>query len=69
MLDGSTVTCFLQVRCYDWDSDGSHDLIGEFHTTLGELSRASEEKKKVVSSSQPYFYHFILYFTVGVASD
>lgn len=46
----------LRVRCYDWDSDGSHDLIGEFHTTLGELSRASEEKKKlewpVINSSK-----------------
>ena len=29
--------CAIKVICYDWDSDGSHDLIGEFTTTLGEL--------------------------------
>ncbi len=28
--------CF-QVTCYDWDSDGSHDLIGTFETNLAEL--------------------------------
>lgn len=27
-----------QVTCYDWDADGSHDLIGEFTTSLGELT-------------------------------
>lgn len=26
-----------QVRCSDYDSDGSHDLIGTFHTTLAQL--------------------------------
>ena len=29
--------CVIKVICYDWDKDGSHDLIGEFTTTLGEL--------------------------------
>ena len=29
--------CVIKVMCYDWDKDGSHDLIGEFTTTLGEL--------------------------------
>ena len=29
--------CAIKVICYDWDRDGSHDLIGEFSTTLGEL--------------------------------
>lgn len=24
----------LMIECYDWDSDGGHDLIGECHTTL-----------------------------------
>lgn len=26
-----------KVTCYDWDSDGSHDLIGHFETTLAEM--------------------------------
>ena len=30
-------SCPIKVICYDWDKDGSHDLIGEFTTTLGEL--------------------------------
>ena len=30
-------SCPVKVICYDWDNDGSHDLIGEFTTTLGEL--------------------------------
>ena len=30
-----------QVTCFDWDSDGSHDLIGEFTTSLAELSGGS----------------------------
>lgn len=33
-----------QVRCYDWDADGSHDLIGEFTTNMAELM---EGKKQV----------------------
>eukprot|EP00057_Strongylocentrotus_purpuratus_P002542 XP_003724722.1 PREDICTED: copine-8 [Strongylocentrotus purpuratus] len=28
----------IKVECYDWDSDGSHDLIGEFKTNMRELS-------------------------------
>ncbi|XP_063953794.1 copine-8-like isoform X1 [Lytechinus pictus] len=28
----------IKVECYDWDSDGSHDLIGEFNTNMRELS-------------------------------
>ncbi len=27
----------FQVTCYDWDSDGSHDLIGFFDTTYAEF--------------------------------
>ncbi|XP_070574853.1 copine-3-like [Ptychodera flava] len=27
----------IKVICYDWDSDGSHDLIGEFFTSVQEL--------------------------------
>ncbi|CAN8032548.1 unnamed protein product, partial [Ixodes persulcatus] len=29
----------LKVQCYDWDSDGSHDLIGEFSCTLRTLQK------------------------------
>lgn len=29
----------VKVECYDWDSDGSHDFIGEFTTNMRELSR------------------------------
>ncbi|KAL5013366.1 hypothetical protein ScPMuIL_007636 [Solemya velum] len=31
----------LKFECYDWDADGGHDFIGEFFTTLRELSRGS----------------------------
>ena len=40
-----------QVTCYDWDSDGSHDLIGQFTTSLAELSSASGGGKKVSTAS------------------
>ena len=33
-------TCF-QVECYDYDNDGSHDLIGTFETTMTRLQEAS----------------------------
>ncbi len=29
------------MTCYDWDSDGSHDLIGVFTTSLAELNGGS----------------------------
>ena len=41
----------LQVTCYDWDSDGSHDLIGHFTTTLGEITEAYQTQKKACTSS------------------
>ncbi|OWF55814.1 Copine-8 [Mizuhopecten yessoensis] len=31
----------IKVECYDWDSDGSHDFIGEFTTNMRELSRGA----------------------------
>ncbi|XP_054607307.1 copine-3 isoform X5 [Nothobranchius furzeri] len=31
-----------QVECYDYDNDGSHDLIGSFETTLKRLQEASQ---------------------------
>uniref|UniRef100_A0A8B9CI51 Copine 3 n=1 Tax=Anser brachyrhynchus TaxID=132585 RepID=A0A8B9CI51_9AVES len=30
-----------KVECYDYDSDGSHDLIGSFQTTMSKLKEAS----------------------------
>lgn len=35
----------LKIECFDWDSDGSHDLIGEFRTTLKELSEGVKTGK------------------------
>ena len=52
----------LQVRCYDWDSDGSHDLIGEFYTTLGELTHAGTTSNKVCMFVRAYkftYLHFL----------
>ena len=43
--------CSLQVTCYDWDSDGSHDLIGHFTTTLGEITEAYQTQKKAWTGS------------------
>uniref|UniRef100_A0A3P9LXP6 Copine-3 n=1 Tax=Oryzias latipes TaxID=8090 RepID=A0A3P9LXP6_ORYLA len=31
----------IKVECYDYDSDGSHDLIGTFETTMKRLQEAS----------------------------
>ena len=32
------------MTCYDWDSDGSHDLIGSFDTNLAELEVSARRK-------------------------
>ncbi|VDI40200.1 Hypothetical predicted protein [Mytilus galloprovincialis] len=58
----------IKVVCNDWNSDGSVDLIGEFTTTISEISRGpgssnqyglinpkkKEKKKKYVDSGQVY---------------
>uniref|UniRef100_A0A8D2N5A4 Copine-3 n=1 Tax=Zonotrichia albicollis TaxID=44394 RepID=A0A8D2N5A4_ZONAL len=31
----------IKVECYDYDGDGSHDLIGSFQTTMSKLKEAS----------------------------
>ncbi|XP_046793440.1 copine-3 [Gallus gallus] len=31
----------IKVECYDYDSDGSHDVIGSFQTTMSKLKEAS----------------------------
>ena len=40
------LTLTFQFDVYDWDSDGSHDLIGGFSTTVDELA-ASQHGKEV----------------------
>ena len=32
----------MKVDCYDWDSDGSHDFIGQFTTNLSEMEKAGK---------------------------
>ncbi|XP_015671048.1 copine-1 isoform X1 [Protobothrops mucrosquamatus] len=32
----------IKVHCYDYDSDGSHDLIGSFESTLSQLQKAGD---------------------------
>ncbi|CAB4012113.1 copine-3-like isoform X1 [Paramuricea clavata] len=32
----------IKVDCYDWDSDGSHDFIGQFTTNLNEMEKAGK---------------------------
>lgn len=29
----------MKIECYDWNSNGSHDIIGAFVTNMRELSR------------------------------
>ncbi|XP_076448583.1 copine-8-like [Babylonia areolata] len=36
----------IKVDCHDWDADGGHDFIGEFKTTLRELSRGPGEHNR-----------------------
>lgn len=36
----------LLIEVYDWDSNGSHDFIGSFHTTLREMGASMVERKE-----------------------
>ncbi|XP_041349780.1 copine-8-like [Gigantopelta aegis] len=36
----------IKIECYDWDADGGHDFIGEFTTTMRELSRGPSDRNK-----------------------
>ena len=38
---------YRQFSCSDYDSDGSHDLIGSFTTTIAELEQAAASGKEV----------------------
>uniref|UniRef100_A0A3B3CKQ9 Copine-3 n=1 Tax=Oryzias melastigma TaxID=30732 RepID=A0A3B3CKQ9_ORYME len=45
----------IKVECYDYDSDGSHDLIGSFETTmkrLQETSRSSPAEFECINSKK-----------------
>ena len=46
---------FLQFDCYDYDSDGSHDFIGTFTTTLADMESQTQGGKEVRSLSRSYF--------------
>jgi len=41
-----------QVDCFDYDSDGDHDLIGGFTTTVSEMMQAA---------AKPVRLHFLSY--------
>ena len=47
---------YLQLDVYDWDSDGSHDLIGGFTTTVDELA-ASQHGKEVGKNFELFNSH------------
>ena len=38
---------YRQFSCSDYDSDGSHDLIGSFTTTIAELEQAAASGQEV----------------------
>ncbi|XP_071341823.1 copine-3-like isoform X5 [Trachinotus anak] len=41
-LCGGDMDKAIKVECYDYDNDGSHDLIGSFETTMTRLQEASQ---------------------------
>ncbi|KAJ8047937.1 Copine-8 [Holothuria leucospilota] len=51
----------LKFECYDWDSDGGHDLIGIFETTSRELSRGPGPSNvyEVSDPRQPTSLHYM----------
>ena len=61
------------MTCYDWDADGSHDLIGEFFTSLSELGSGQaklswdlvNEKKK--AKKKGYKNSGVVHCTVEVS--
>ena len=67
------------INCYDWDADGSHDLIGRVSTSLRDftfgpfdvaLKNPEKEGKYVLSIpqalSQLSFFAFSNFFFVGL---
>ena len=73
MLGGSDESRRIKVACYDWDADGSHDLIGEFFTSLSELGSGKaklswdliNEKKK--AKKKGYKNSGVVHCTVEVS--
>lgn len=45
-LSGGDDDRTIRVACYDWDLDGNHDLIGEFHTNVRTLSQGPGPKNE-----------------------
>jgi hypothetical protein len=43
-LSGSDLSSPIKVECYDYDSDGTHDLIGSFATSVTELMQGTSKK-------------------------
>uniref|UniRef100_A0A8C9VNK3 Copine-2 n=1 Tax=Scleropages formosus TaxID=113540 RepID=A0A8C9VNK3_SCLFO len=66
----------IKIICYDYDNDGGHDFIGEFHTTVTKMMEAqnSEEVRKMILLGFRRNYSFLDYilggcqlmFTVGI---
>ena len=42
---GGDTSRSIRVQCLDWDKTSAPDLIGEFYTSLAEMSQAAEGKK------------------------
>lgn len=42
----------IQVKCYDWDKDGDHDLIGEFFTTVEEILKNEKEEYQCINEKK-----------------
>ncbi|ESO91350.1 hypothetical protein LOTGIDRAFT_228802 [Lottia gigantea] len=58
----------IKIECYDWDSDGTHDLIGEFTTNLRELAKgpgAHNEYQVTLMSSRIIQIHSFLDYIKG----
>lgn len=39
----------IKVECYDWDSNGSHDFIGAFETTIDEITNKKVKKFDLIN--------------------
>jgi hypothetical protein len=55
----------LFVECYDWDPDGSFDLIGEFRCTLGEF--LDGKRKHYFINPKKKKYRSIVCFVVSIS--
>ncbi|GFS12362.1 copine-8 [Elysia marginata] len=64
----------VKIECYDWDSDGGHDFIGETMTNLRELTQAAAryelinpkkkaKKRSYKNSGEVSFFFFSLFLS------